>query len=135
MRSRWLERALLSAALAGLTLVATAGAAGASGLGGVLQQTQHGSNTNSTDQDASADASTKQWNVNAPIAILSPGANGGDVRQSNDATTTAWAGNANATDQGVSQSQEAKPGGSGCHTCGGGGDQSQDASNDNETNQ
>jgi hypothetical protein len=104
-----------------------------------------------TYQDATSDASTNQYNVNAPIAILSPGSNNGDVSQSNDATTIAWASNANSTDQGIHQRQGARSKGSSCcwhprshrnctcppanHGKTGGTDQSQEASNSNETNQ
>ncbi len=106
------------------------------GGGGSISQDQTGENTNHTDQDATANAHTYQTNWNTPIAILSPGANGGDVNQSNDATTTAWAGNSNETDQSVDQGQHAVIGG-GCNKCGGGGSisQTQDATNDNSTDQ
>ena len=140
MRSRWLSRALLASALAGATLLATGGTATASEMGEreQLQQTQDATNSNSTSQDAAADASTHQVNVNAPIAIFSPRANGGDVDQSNDADTTAVAGNANSTDQGIEQGQSAQGRGSCKHACGRGSgdvDQSQEATNDNYTDQ
>ena len=107
------------------------------GGGGSISQDQTGENTNDTYQDATANASTYQTNWNTPIAILSPGANGGDVNQSNDASTTAWAGNSNETDQSIDQAQHAVIGG-GCQKCGGGGGsitQTQDATNDNSTDQ
>jgi hypothetical protein len=102
--------------------------------GGSISQDQTGENTNDTYQDATANASTEQKNFNVPVAILSPGANGGDVNQSNDATTTAWAGNSNETDQSIDQGQHAVIGGCGC---GGAGSitQSQDGTNDNSTDQ
>ena len=43
----------------------------------LIQQEQSGTNQNRTDQDAKADATTQQANVNLPISILSWGANGG----------------------------------------------------------
>ena len=87
-----------------------------------ITQTQSGSNTNHTTQSAYADAITKQKNVNFPFSFLSWGGdqgkcgcgdNDGDgrrdggVRQDNDATTKAYADNANATRQTVDQLQEA----------------------------
>src|SRR5919109_1909016 len=102
--------------------------------GGSISQDQSGENTNDTDQDATANASTEQKNWNTPIAILSPGANSGDVNQSNDATTTAWAGNSNETDQSIDQAQDAVLVGCGCFG-GGSISQAQDATNDNRTDQ
>jgi hypothetical protein len=103
--------------------------------GGSISQDQTGENTNSTYQDADADATTEQKNVNVPIAILSPGANGGDVNQSNEADTTATAWNQNETDQSIWQDQDAVI--DGACGCSGGGSivQSQDATNSNETDQ
>ena len=69
--------------------------------------------------------------MNAPVSVLSWGANGGDVDQSNGAITTADAKNTNGTDQSVDQDQQAASKGSGS----GGVDQSQDAKNGNETSQ
>jgi hypothetical protein len=142
--SSWLRRALLTAVLAGGALILGAGVAGADVLGGPdlrsgegfdgIEQTQEGSNSNSTYQEASADASTYQVNVNAPIAILSPGSNNGDVDQSNDATTVAVASNWNDTDQSIYQDQEATSGG-GCGCRSGGIDQDQMPSNTNRTDQ
>jgi hypothetical protein len=74
---------------------------------GSITQTQDGSNDNSTTQDATAKAETTQVNVNAPIAILSPGANSGDVEQTNHADTDAKAENDNRTYQQVDQDQRA----------------------------
>ena len=76
-----------------------------SGTGGI-DQSQDATNGNETSQEAGADASTKQANVNVPVAILSWGANGGDVNQTNAADTKAYADNANGTDQGVDQNQD-----------------------------
>ena len=103
--------------------------------GGSISQDQSGENTNDTHQDATANARTEQKNVNVPIAFLSPGANSGDVNQSNDATTTAWAGNSNETDQSIGQTQNAVIGGF-CG-CGGAGSitQSQHGTNENSTDQ
>jgi hypothetical protein len=72
---------------------------------GSIDQSQDAKNENDTDQDADADATTEQKNENKPFSFLSPGFGGGDVTQSNDATTTAWAGNWNDTDQSVDQRQ------------------------------
>ena len=102
----------------------------ASPAGSGIDQDQSASNDNSTDQGADATAGTRQLNVNAPVSVLSWGANGGDVDQSNDATTTADAKNTNGTDQSVDQDQQAASKGST-----GGIDQSQDATNGNETSQ
>jgi hypothetical protein len=66
---------------------------------------QSGKNENSTDQHASSHAYTKQANVNAPISILSFGANNGDVRQSNWADTSAKSSNDNWTNQSAHQDQ------------------------------
>jgi hypothetical protein len=107
--------------------------------GGDVSQEQDGSNENETHQGAEANAETHQVNVNAPIAILSHGSNNGDVNQSNEASTTAVAGNQNETNQGVSQDQWASSGGSehGCGGCGNGGGitQTQTGSNENGTSQ
>ena len=73
--------------------------------GGSIDQSQTGSNTNDMHQNAEANATTDQRNENKPFSFFSPGANGGDVTQSNDATTNAWAGNWNDTDQSVDQRQ------------------------------
>jgi hypothetical protein len=105
--------------------------------GGAITQSQDGSNSNSTDQTADSTASTEQWNVNVPISVLSHGSNNGDVQQSNEADTTAWSSNQNATGQSIDQSQSASAGGSGCDACGSGGDisQNQSGSNENSTHQ
>ena len=67
----------------------------------------------STDQTAAALSAAKQVdpsNTNVSIRVLSPG-DGGSVSQSNDAASSAAAGNRAATTQGASQSQS---GGCGC---------------------
>src|SRR5262245_28733176 len=88
-------------------------------------QTQSGSGLQavgqsaSNDQDALALAFTLQHgasNDNQPVRVLSPG-DGGDVSQSNDASSEASAGNANGTEQTAEQEQA----GSSC--CGSGGEQ------------
>jgi hypothetical protein len=85
------------------------------------RQDQAGSNANRTDQHASADAYTKQVNVNAPISVLSFGSNNGNVDQSNRAYTDANAENYNSTKQAESGSQ-------------GGQWNGKDSRNDNATN-
>ena len=70
-----------------------------------VDQSQTGDNSNDTTQDASANAETNQHNLNQPFSLLSHGS-GGDVHQSNDATTVAGAGNVNLTDQAIGQVQE-----------------------------
>ena len=90
-------------------------------------------NGNETNQHGDADASTKQVNVNAPISILSWGANGGAVSQGNQADTKAFAKNVNTTDQGVDQYQRVQAGGAGHGS--GAIDQDQSAANDNRTDQ
>ena len=88
-----------------------------------ITQTQTGGNTNDTTQNAYADATTEQKNVNLPFSFLSWGddhgsscgcggktataSGNGGVRQGNDATTKAYAGNANQTRQTIGQLQEA----------------------------
>ena len=106
----------------------------------LIQQEQSGTNQNRTDQDAKADATTQQANVNLPISILSGGANGGAVSQGNQADTKAYADNDNGTDQSVDQNQDANVAGSrgtshDAHSGAGPIAQSQDATNGNETNQ
>ena len=149
MHARWLKRALLAAALTGGSLIIGGGVASANTLsdtvdGAGIVQDQSASNTNSTEQNADSTAETKQLNVNAPVSILSSGSNNGDVDQSNDAHTTAAAGNANSTEQGVQQDQDASSDGAGsgssCDPCGedrNGGDidQKQDGHNSNTTEQ
>jgi hypothetical protein len=131
---------LLLFVLGGVAFALTVGssAADASLLPG-LGQDQSATNTNSTSQDAGADASTKQANVNLPVSILSLGSNNGDVDQSNEADTKAYADNSNGTDQSVEQDQQAKVDGSRgtSHDKGSGTgiDQSQSAGNDNSTEQ
>ena len=111
------------------------GSQGGSGSG----QSQHATNNNSTEQDATSEATSKQVNVNAPVSILSYGANNGDVNQTNNATTTSSAHNSNQTEQGNQQSQKSGPaeGRRPCDHKRGehGNDQRQSAQNNNETQQ
>ena len=87
---------------------------------GSIDQTQAGTNDNTTNQSADASALTKQLNVNAPISILSWGSNGGGdsygcgcdkgragVDQNNHAYTSTFADNSNGTRQNVDQDQDA----------------------------
>ncbi|MEX2439575.1 MAG: hypothetical protein WD739_06815 [Actinomycetota bacterium] len=151
MRSRWLKRALLGAVLSGGALVIGGGIASADVLSDTVDdaaaivQDQSASNDNSTEQNSDAQAETQQTNVNVPVSVLSSGSNNGDVHQSNDAHTNAAAGNANSTEQGVQQDQDATSGGkdsgSSCDKCygdhedGGDVDQGQEAHNSNDTEQ
>jgi hypothetical protein len=103
--------------------------------------TQQGSNTNSTDQHASSEATTKQANI-------AGGSGGkGDVDQSNEATTKAKSKNSNWTDQELNQDQSVKSFGKkghgykgdgkdkGTNGKAGNGSVSQKGWNSNETNQ
>jgi hypothetical protein len=87
---------------------------------GRLQQDQAAANSNETSQDSSAEATTTQANVNVPIAILSPGANSGDVDQSNRADTYVVSYNQNDSDQSVDQTQQGvvEPSDKGHSSCG-----------------
>ena len=121
----------------------------ASGGGQQVEQDQQAANSNSTEQQASSQAHSKQVNVNAPVAVMSPGSDNGHVDQSNQAQTVAASQNNNSTEQGNFQNQEANVAGGGAggsrDSCGckdgksgDGGqkvDQSQQASNSNETSQ
>lgn len=109
-----------------------AGASTGSPLG--LDQSQVGNNTNQTGQQSKATASTDQLNLNIPISVLSPGANSGDVDQSNRSDTYVVSVNENGSTQSVDQSQQGQVGRSG-HGSGSGLDQSQEAANTNETEQ
>ena len=82
----------------------TADASADSGSAGVAQDQSAGVD-NGTDQQADASVDNEQVNVNLPVAVLSPHADGGDVAQSNEATNAAEATNRNATDQVVIQDQ------------------------------
>jgi hypothetical protein len=74
-----------------------------------------------------AAAATDAVRDTAGAAMDSPGANGsscgscggsgGNVNQSNDADTTAWAGNSNCTSQSVKQDQDGRIRGHGCGGC------------------
>ncbi len=92
-------------------------------------QVQHVLIGNGTDQGADASILNKQININLPVAVLAPGANAGDVTQSNTASNSATASNINRTTQTVDQAQDASSAG------GGGVDQQQSANVDNETSQ
>jgi len=119
-------------ALGGLAL-ALAGAVPAHALGEYgpqADQVQNAINSNQTEQKASADAYTKQTNVNLPISVLSFDANNGNVYQSNQADTQANAKNSNATDQGIAQEQNGNSNG---YSPDGG--QNQFAKNENGTEQ
>jgi hypothetical protein len=83
---------------------------------------------NGTDQGADASILNKQININLPVAVLSPTANGGDVTQSNSASNDASASNTNRTTQTVGQAQDAS-------STGGGVDQQQSADVDDQTSQ
>ena len=139
----WIKRALTTAALASGVMILSAGAASAAPEGkvpldplGIISQTQQATNENSTTQDAESTAETHQVNVYAPVAVLSPGSNNGDVEQSNEAETTAVAVNDNDSEQSIEQDQAAGAGSS-CGKCGsdGGSSQSQQAENNNTTDQ
>ena len=92
-------------ALQAVQLGSLTGSEGASSdAAGSLQQAAHP--TNDTTQESSADASSKQSNVNLPVAIVSSDANNGDVDQSNTATNSASSSNANGTGQAVTQTAD-----------------------------
>ncbi len=74
---------------------------------------QHGSNSNDTEQKATSNASTEQKNVNFPISLFSVGANNGDVSQYNDASTQAASSNGNWTQQWLNQNQDGSVPGNG----------------------
>ena len=133
-----------------VALILSSSAAGAStDLTDGLDQSQTGQNSNTTDQQSEAAATTKQLNLNLPISLLSPGSNSGDVDQSNDADTTVISANENDSTQSVDQTQQGSVEGSdkghdscGCghkskngHDGGESASQSQQAANTNETSQ
>jgi hypothetical protein len=66
-------------------------------------------NDNRTEQDAGANAFTKQVNVNAPISVLSYGSNNGNVDQSNQGYTNANAENYNSTKQSSGEDHHQQP--------------------------
>ena len=142
----WIKRALTTAALASGVMILSAGAASAAPEGkvpldplGIISQTQEATNENSTTQDAGSTAETRQVNDYAPVAVLSPGSNNGDVEQSNEAETKAVAANSNDSEQSIDQDQaaESRDGKDSCGKCGSGGnvEQTQDAANNNTTDQ
>jgi len=101
-----MKRTPLAACVSALALALAPGSALAGGIGGVLDQAQQATNTNSTSQSADSSATTRQVNVNAPVSVLSKGSNNGDVEQSNKATTVAASSNENETDQANRQEQD-----------------------------
>ena len=120
--------------------------------GGDVTQSQDASNTNSTSQEASAESKAVQTaptNVYVPICLAKSCETGGVEQSNTNSSGDAWAGNANHTGQSNEQSQQgvggdattgdATTGGSGDATTGdahgGDVDQSQTASNTNETSQ
>ena len=120
--------------------------------GGDVTQSQDASNTNSTSQEASAESravQTAPTNVYVPICLAKSCETGGVEQSNTNSSGDAWAGNANHTGQSNEQSQQgvggdattgdATTGGSGDATTGdahgGDVDQSQTASNTNETSQ
>ena len=84
---------------------ASASAADDDGGGDLLDQVQTAVVGNTTDQGADASILNRQINIHAPVAVLSPGANGGDVSQSNEATNAAESANGNRIGQDVRQDQ------------------------------
>jgi len=108
--------------------------AGATTVPSGFDQSQVGQNTNKTDQQSRATAETDQWNLNVPISVLSPGANSGDVDQSNRSDTSVFSFNENRSTQGIDQVQQGHVSGWGDHGPQGL-DQSQQAANSNETSQ
>ncbi|MPY95694.1 MAG: hypothetical protein GEV08_22365 [Acidimicrobiia bacterium] len=116
MRKIIWQPVVLSGAFFGVWLAGTATASADSQGSGlpVVDQLQEAVNSNSTAQEAAAEATTEQSNVNAPISVLTFGSGNGDVVQSNAAATEAAAGNANETGQWATQAQAAE-GDSGGH--------------------
>ena len=106
---RLLRRTLYagSAAACGIILWGADSASAAEDDGGLAGtgQVQELVVDNTTTQDGIAAITNGQINLNVPVAVLSPGANGGDVDQSNTADNSAVVANANSTDQSVDQSQ------------------------------
>src|SRR3954453_4576182 len=75
-------------------------------------QSQDGSNSIGQDSSASSySTQTEPVNVNAPVRILSPGDDNGDVHQSNRSDADAKASNKNYSDQSIDQSQGSSQGG------------------------
>jgi hypothetical protein len=147
MPRSWLAVVTSLCALAVAPSAALADTANGGVTGTLVHQAQSATNENKTEQTATSEASSEQVNVNAPVAVMSPGANDGDVHQSNQAETVAASQNNNETAQGNFQNQEASVtggkgdnhGSCGCDGSHGEGgqevDQSQEASNSNETQQ
>ena len=145
MARKWLALAtsLCALAIAPATAAADSGKGGGP-LGTLIKQVQSATNENQTEQSASSDANTEQVNVNAPVAVMSPGSDNGRVDQSNEAETVSASQNNNETAQVNGQSQQAGATGKGAGEqgscgCKAGGDQQveqeQQASNSNSTEQ
>jgi hypothetical protein len=73
---------------------------------GGFDQSQEATNNNKTSQEAKTDAGTFQLNVNAPINLLTNESGNGDVTQHNDAKTIAKSENSNDTWQSNRQNQD-----------------------------
>jgi hypothetical protein len=106
MMRHWITMAASVCALALAPSTALAGNGSGGLVGSLVQQAQTATNENTTEQSATSEASSKQTNVNAPVAIDSPGSNNGDVNQSNEANTKASSENNNNTEQSNEQSQK-----------------------------
>src|SRR5579859_5735564 len=140
-RRQWMATAVSVCALAVAPSAALAGEPAA--VGQLIKQTQTATNENGTEQTATSNASSQQTNVYVPIAVASPGSNGGDVSQSNHAENEASSENNNNTEQENLQQQHGAatgaPSNGGDSSKGGYGgqtaDQSQKASNHNSTEQ
>src|SRR2546425_6416749 len=100
-----------------------------------LTQSQQASNNNGTKQDAGASATSKQANVNVPINVLTNESGNGNVEQQNSGETQAGSGNQNQTGQSNGQNQQGSTSSKGCCSGSGGSKQSQQATNNNQTDQ
>ena len=122
---------------------ATDGDDGGGSAGAGTGQVQEAVVDNATTQGGTAEIANTQINLNAPIAIASPGANSGGTSQTNDAGNTAAVVNSNSTEQSVDQSQNGSATASGGDATGGGDggdgtavvDQGQSAGVSNDTDQ
>ena len=97
-----------------------------------VDASQKGSNHNSTTQSSHSSAKTEQVNIYAPIYVYGHeyrGGSGGDVTQSNDATTKSTSSNENWTKQSLDQDQKVKGSGNGSTTA------NQSGKNSNSTDQ
>jgi hypothetical protein len=102
-RSKW-----AAAGASVLALALAPGAAMADGPGSLVGQLQAATNNNKTEQSASSEAKTTQTNVAIPVSLLSEGS--GNVKQSNEGSSTAKSNNDNNTQQANDQTQN----GGGC---------------------